>query len=103
MRAHARNTDIRTSHDAADSVEDLTALQNRIMSLFGGIGNGLTDEELIRAYARAYGSFYPSSDSSIRSRRSELVHTQFLRDSGDKRLTKAGRATTVWRLWSVLL
>lgn len=103
MKAHARNTDIQTSHDAADSVKDLTEVQNRILKLFELPNQGFTDEELIRAYNKAYGTFFPASESSIRSRRSELVHRQYLRDSGQKRLTKAGRGTTIWQLWSVLL
>ena len=102
MKAHARNTDPQTSHNAAESVKDLTGVQSRILKLFELPNNGYTDEELIRAYQKSYGSFFPATESSIRSRRSELVHRQYLRDSGEKRLTKAGRGTTVWQLWGVI-
>ena len=101
-RAHARNSDPQTSHDAADSVQDLTEVQNRIMQLFDKY-HSMSDEELIVAYAKQFASYFPSSESSLRSRRSELTHKGFLVDSGRKSVTKAGRATTIWQSADKLL
>jgi len=101
--AHARNSDPITSHKAADSVNNITDLQNRILQLFESAKNGYTDEELVRQYAKDFGSYFPSSDSSIRSRRHELEVKGFLRDSGQKRLTKMGRESVVWANWQLNL
>ena len=103
VKARARLTDPQTSHDAANSVKDLTGVQERILKLFELPHAGYTDEELIRAYNSAYGYHFPATESSIRSRRSELVHRQYLADSGQRRLTKAGRGTTVWSLFGRML
>lgn len=103
MKARARLTDPQTSHDAAKSVKDLTGVQMRILKLFELPHAGYTDEELVLAYQKSYGSFFPATDASIRSRRSELVHRQYLVDSGEKRLTKAGRGTTVWHLFGRMM
>ena len=94
--AHARNSDPRTSHEAAESVKDLTEVQSRILSLFDRNSFGLTDEQLIEQYNLAFGRYYPATDSSIRSRRSELVHKGKLMDTGHRGTTRAGRATTIW-------
>ena len=100
--AHARNSDPLTSHKAADSVDGVTELQDRILQLFELANNGFTDEELVRRYIRDFGSFYPASESSIRSRRSELVQRGFLRATEARRLTKMGRESTVWQLAGVI-
>ena len=102
MKAHARNTDPQTSHDAAESVKNLSETQSRILNLFELPNNGYTDEELISSYFKHYGYWFPASDASIRSRRAELVKRGELRDSGQKRLTKLGRGTTVWTTWRLL-
>lgn len=103
MKARARRTDPRTSHDAANSVKDLTGVQERILKLFELPHSGYTDEELVLAYQKSYGSFFAATDASIRSRRSELVHRQYLVDSGQRRLTKANRGTTVWNLFGRMM
>ena len=96
IKAHARNSDPQTSHDAADSIQDLTGVQTRIMQLFDKY-HAMSDEELIVAYGRQFASFFPSSESSIRSRRSDLAHKGYLVDSGRKSITKAGRPTIIWQ------
>ena len=101
--AHARNSDPITSHMAANSVKDFTELQKRILSLFDMSNAGLTDEELIKAYKEAFGFVWPATDSSLRSRRSDLHHRGSLRDTGTKRLTKAGGKTIVWDIFGRLL
>jgi len=100
--AHARNSDPQTSRDAANSVDGVTELQGRLLQLFDSASVGYTDEELIRSYASAFGSYFPASESSIRSRRSELVTKGFLRDSEKRRLTKMGGKSTVWMLSGVI-
>ena len=101
--AHARNSDPATSHLAAESVKDTSELQRRILYLFGEAENGLIDEDLVRIYAQTFGSRYPATESSLRSRRSDLHHNGRLREAKlhDKiltRKTKAGRESTVWIL-----
>jgi len=100
--AHARNSDPQTSRDAANSVNNVTDLQARLLQLFEKPHVGYTDEELIREYAKSYLSWFPASESSIRSRRSELVHRGELRASELKRLTKNDRPSTVWMLSGVI-
>lgn len=95
--AHARRSDPFTSHAAAASVLDLTATQRYILEAFGN-GNGFTDDELIKYYGSTYGLVHPASDSSIRSRRSELVDMGKVMDTGSTRPTPFGRASTVWHL-----
>lgn len=100
--AHARNSDPITSHDAAESVKDLTQLQSRIMVIFQMCW-GLTDEELIASYNRTYGLHSPATDSSIRSRRSELHHVGQIRDTAITRKTRAGGNSIVWDVYGRLL
>ena len=97
----ARNTDMQTSHAAAASVMGVTTTQLLILQIFE-TSNGLTDDELIRAYDRAYSLFHPAADSSIRSRRSELVERKMIRDTGKTRLSNNGRASTVWDIYGRL-
>jgi hypothetical protein len=101
--AHARNTDPHTSHLAAEAVGDTTPLQRRIMVLFDMAHDGLNDEQLIMNYKNAYGTAFPSTESSIRSRRSDLVAKGYIVDSGRTRPTLHGNKSIVWlsagRLW----
>ena len=96
--AHARSFDPKTSHDAAESVSNLTGVQDRILALYYYRANGYTDEELIEDYNRAHRHLFPATESSLRSRRAELVVKGQLMDTGVKRLTRAGRKTTVWQI-----
>jgi hypothetical protein len=101
--AHARNSDPATSHEAAESVKDITELQSRILYLFGETENGFIDEELIKAYNRAYGYRYPATESSLRSRRSDLHHKGLLEKAmihkeSVTRKTEAGRDSQVYLL-----
>jgi hypothetical protein len=99
MSAHARKSDPYTSHLAAAAVVmDTTTLQIRILSVFEYAMNGLTDEELVKNYQRMWGVSFPATDSSIRSRRSELVNKGNVIDTGKTRLTKAGNKSIVWSI-----
>ena len=101
--AHARNSDPSTSHAAAASIGDTTPLQRRLLVLFDMAHDGLNDEQLIAMYKNAYGTAFPGTDSSIRSRRSDLVVKGHLVDSGKFRPTLHGNKSIVWisagRLW----
>lgn len=88
----ARNTDPGTSWAAAKSVVDVRESQWRVYLAFLD-ADGFTDEELI---AHARGLAWPMSDSGIRTRRHELVTKGWLCDTGERRLTAAGRHTIVW-------
>lgn len=97
----ARATDPQTSHEAARSVRNQTETHRRILSLFKlNALDGLTDEELAGQWQGWVDSrgWPPVSESGLRTRRHELVILGLLQDSGDKRLTRGGRRTTVWRL-----
>ena len=85
-RAHARATDPWTSHSAADSIADVTPLQYRLLQCFD-VEMAMTDEELVKVYARTWGITWPATDSSIRSRRSELVGMGQLLPTNETRKT----------------
>lgn len=101
--AHARSSDPVTSHQAALSIGDTTPLQRRLLTLFDMAQDGLNDEQLIAMYKSSYGTAFPGTDSSIRSRRSDLVMKGHLVDSGKFRPTLHGNKSIVWisaeRLW----
>ena len=101
-RAHARATDPWTSHSAADSIADVTPLQYRLLQCFD-VEMAMTDEELVKVYARTYGITWPATDSSIRSRRSELVGMGQLLPTHETRKTRAGNRSIVWTRNMVLL
>ena len=93
---NARITDPQTSHDAAESVRNLTATKLAILDV---LTRSLTDEDLIdRYYYRVEVGLAPqASPSGIRSRRKELVVAGLVEGVGfDK--TTSGRDTTVWRV-----
>lgn len=91
-RAYARTTDPVTAHGAARSVTRIGVLQGHIVRLIA-LHGPMTDEELV---SRARREGLRDSESSIRSRRSELVHQLVLKDTGTKRLTTHGRPALVW-------
>lgn len=87
--AFARKTDPQTSHEAADSVIEVTDTQYKIWSL---LRKPMTDEALISAF-RARG--WLGSDSGIRSRRKDLVDLGVV-VAKSYAMTRAGRKTIVW-------
>jgi len=97
---HARSTDPQTSALAAESSTELlqTKTQLAIMAI---LEHGeATDIEIIRIYKDLveFGDAPQASDSGIRSRRSELVRSGQVMDSGARRRTPAGRLSIVWKL-----
>lgn len=94
---HARLTDPETSHEAAQSVKNLTATKRTILWLFGKF-KYLTDETLQAHYRRLImtGDAPRASESGIRSRRAELVKAGYLFDSGQRKPMESGRNAIVW-------
>jgi hypothetical protein len=93
--AYARVTDPQTSHDAAKSVDNITATQHVILSL---LRTPMCDLELLTAYRLSVevGIAPYASESGIRSRRSELVDAGLVIHSGDYKLSPSGRKMMVW-------
>lgn len=88
----ARKTDPQTSHDAAESVENVTATQQFVLRALRRPRN---DAQLIEAY-RSYKTAPRASESGIRSRRAELVDAGYVRDSGKRVKMPSGRSSIVW-------
>lgn len=93
--AHARRTDPDTSHSAAASVKNITTAHSQILGVLRGMGP-LTDEQIYQHMRLDL--LAKISESGCRSRRSELVNMAMVRDSGERRLTKAGRKSIVWAI-----
>lgn len=93
---NARITDPQTSHDAAQSVRNLTATKLAILDL---LTRAMPDEELIdRYYIRTEVGLAPmASPSGIRSRRKELFDADLVESAGFAK-TASGRSTVVWRV-----
>ena len=91
--AKARATDPQTSHDAADSVREVTATQEYVLKALRRPRN---DTQLIEAY-RAFKKAPMASESGIRSRRAELVKRGLIEDSGNKVRLDSGRNSIVWK------
>lgn len=100
MVARARKTDPSTSHEAAESVADISVLQKNLLDIFKRTGRGLTDEQLVERYNtwRMRKKWASASPQSIRSRRSELVVKGYIEFDGEYGVTVFGRKTRVWRL-----
>ena len=97
--AHARNTDPETSHEAAESIDNLTERQTAVLVILEEFGGQLADHELVRQYEK-HGSWYSvpkQTPQSIRSRRSELVKRGLVDHwPGNFVKTESGRRARVW-------
>ncbi len=91
--ARARNTDPVTSHEAAESVDDVTVTQEFILRVLQK--KPRTDSELIEAY-RNYKTAPRASESGIRSRRAELVAKGLVADTDRRDVLPSGRRSIVW-------
>ena len=91
---NARTSDPLTSHEAAESVANITETQEAIYNL---LKRPLTDQQLIAFYRELveFGKAPMASESGIRSRRAELVQLGLVTDKGDSK-TWSGRRCTVW-------
>ncbi len=91
----ARKTDPVTSHEAAASVDGITATQQAIMQLIQL--QPMTDQRLVEFYAKQIRKGAPrASESGIRTRRAELVAKGLIKDSGLREKLDSGRNAVVW-------
>jgi hypothetical protein len=90
--AKARRTDPATSHEAAESVKEVTKTQQFILK---ALRKPLTDVALVAVY-RSYKHAPLASESGIRSRRAELVAAGLVVDTGDRQKLASGRRAIVW-------
>lgn len=88
----ARKSDPQTSHDAADSVDDITETKQYILEALRSPRN---DHQMIQAF-RSMLNAPAVSDQSIRSRRAELVDAGLIEDSGQREKMPSGRWSIVW-------
>lgn len=103
----ARAGDPENAHRAAArAAGDLTLKQKAVLEVITAYGP-MHDEHLVHFYreertrqlARGFGALYPDlTDSSIRSRRSELVTLGMVRDSGRETRTARGGLTAIWEV-----
>lgn len=95
--AKARRTDPITSHDAAESVDNITQTQSYVLRC---LRRPRVDVELVSAY-REYKTAPRASESGIRSRRAELVDRGLVIDTGRRVRLESGRYAIVWGLSNV--
>ena len=94
---HARLTDPGTSHQAADSVGNLTETKKAIFYI---LKYPRTDAELIDSYNNLVqrNEAPRASESGIRSRRAELVQDGLVTDTGHRAKSPSGRNMIVWAI-----
>lgn len=92
---NARRTDPKTSHDAAKSVNGITATKAYILRALKK--KARTDVQLLEAY-RNYKTAPLASESGIRTRRAELVDMGLVVDTGVRETLPSGRKAIVWGL-----
>ena len=97
MQAKVRSGGSATSQAAASSASiAMTPKRLAVLNAFKRWGP-MTDEQLRTRYAMR-ADVPGQSESGLRTRRSELVRMQQLRDSGTTRKMSTGRQATVWEL-----
>lgn len=90
--ALARNTDPITSHEAAASLVDTTEIQRYVLKALSKPRN---DKQIAEAYLGMKKAPLVADESTIRSRRNELVKAGLVRNSG--RFDYSGpRRTIIW-------
>lgn len=97
MNAKARITNPQTSHNAAESVQNMTEKREAILHIFK-VRSSLTDFELMEVYQEMQEFLPLQSESGIRTRRSELVRMGLLKDGGERRPNENGRSCVVWTI-----
>lgn len=92
LNPRARITDPDTSHLAADTVVNVTELHQAIYTII--LHHGPIDDTTIYPMVRKW---INASDSSVRTRRHELVEMGYVREfKGAHGESDFGRATTLW-------
>jgi hypothetical protein len=99
MSGAARATDPETSHEAARSLHDLPTRRRAVLAVIRRWGP-MTDALLVETYDAELDAgtlLPPQSHSGIRTRRSELVRSGDVIDSGFRWKLPSGRHAIVWR------
>jgi hypothetical protein len=87
----ARTTDPETSHEAAQSVTNITPLKAEILKR---LMTPMTDTELYTQIK--FRSTLIVTESGVRSRRAELVQAGLVKDTGERQKLETGRNAIVW-------
>lgn len=87
----ARLTDPETSHEAAQSVTNITPLKQEILQR---LMTPMTDADLIATIKSS--SRLLVTESGVRSRRAELVQAGLVKDTGERVKLATGRSAIVW-------
>lgn len=87
----ARTTDPETSHEAAQSVTNITPLKQEILQR---LMTPMTDADLFALLKTS--SRLIVTESGVRSRRSELVQAGLVKDTGARQKLNTGRNAIVW-------
>ena len=90
---NARTTDPETSHEAAQSVTNVTPLKRQILEV---LAQPMTDPELVLRVS--FRSPTAVTASGVRSRRAELVREGQVKDTGARQKLESGRSAIVWGL-----
>ena len=96
--AFARITDPKTSHDAADSVRDISKTQQAILNIL--TNKPMCDELLVEYWGEWKEELPKATPQSIRARRAELVKMGLVEYSGSDQLMSTGRYGRVWQATS---
>lgn len=91
--ANARRSDPHTSHEAAQSIDDVTKTQQFVLRSLKR--RPQCDVELVDTY-RSYKTAPMASESGIRTRRHELVESGLVTDTGKRTVLPSGRRAIVW-------
>lgn len=96
MNRHARNTDPHTSHEAAETIQDLRRIEKLILELVQD--NTFTDEDLVNMWDTAASlDLVPwHSPSGLRTRRKSLSDLELLEVVGIGK-SRLGRSTRIWK------
>lgn len=87
----ARTTDPETSHEAAQSVTNITPLKQEILQR---LMTPMTDADLFALLKTS--SRLIVTESGVRSRRAELVQAGLVKDTGARQKLNTGRNAIVW-------
>jgi hypothetical protein len=96
MNRYARNTDPHTSHEAAETTQDLRRIEKLILEVVGHLA--FTDEDLIILWDQAAAlNLVPwHSPSGLRTRRKSLSDLELLEVVGLS-TTRSNRSCRVWK------
>ncbi len=97
MNRHARTTDPHTSHEAAETTQDLRRIEKLILELMAGMH--FTDEDLVMFWERAaaQGKVPQHSPSGLRTRRKSLSDLELLEVARIGK-SRTGRSMRVWKV-----